>query len=149
MRMCSYTGEWAGRGKGRVFKMVRIARGYGRVVAAALPCLAAACASPMLEPPVSATAQAQAEARRSYDACLDSASRYADDGKTTAPQLALIVAPLCYESFLRLEKVISAGLGGSARRAFEHGADDGQLNYAMAAIRKERSPNGERLAAAP
>jgi hypothetical protein len=111
-----------------------------------LPLSAAACASSTFE---AATPEKQAEAERSYQACLASAAHYADDGKTAAPHLALIIAPMCYAQFTSLDTAKAAGFGSSARRKFEEGADDRQLAFAMAAVESARSRRAELGPSAP
>jgi hypothetical protein len=110
-------------------------RNAGRAVAAATILLAAGCASAGFGDGGGNRKQAQA----SYDSCLASAVHYADDGRTAPNNLALIVAPMCYQQYLALEKDIAASLGSHARREFELDADAEQVEFATAAIRDERA----------
>jgi len=102
--------------------------------------LVTACATSGLD---GAPPQSRVQAEQSYQTCLASAVRYADDGKTTVPHLALIVAPMCYAQFTSFDKATTAQLGGSTRRKFEHEADQRQIETATAAIERARSRQAE------
>jgi hypothetical protein len=89
--------------------------------------------------PRTAPSAAEVQARQDYVHCLTWAAHYADSATTTASSLALVVAPLCYPQFSRLEAVTMAGLSRQRRRIFAHGADQLQMEMAANAVRQERA----------
>lgn len=104
---------------------------WGALVAAVLA--AAGCTGPD-----SVGGGNKGAAQAAYDTCLASAAHFADTGKETTAGLAQIVAPMCYEQYLALEKDIADDLGSRARRQFERDADGQQIGFATTAIRAER-----------
>jgi hypothetical protein len=113
--------------------------------AAILAAALAGCANRPAEPRAAdrqPTAAARAEAlaaEQAYRNCLLSAARYADDRALAAAALATLIAPMCYPQFAQLEWAATQGLSSRARRQFEQGGDQRQIDFAGDAIARERA----------
>ncbi len=126
----------------------------GRGVAASfvfgLMSLGGGCATPPAQDSI-ATSPAPAEtaqraaAEADYRACLATAARYVDDGRSNPAALAAVAAPLCYAQFSALEALLEQGQAADRRRALNRAGDQRQLDLATAALAENRSRN--RLAA--
>jgi hypothetical protein len=101
----------------------------------------AGCVAPQQQTDVSVVLpeNPQAEqAAENYRSCLREAAGFADEKQLPISRVATLIAPMCYARFFDWEKARGVGLSERERAAFEHGADQRQLDYAENAIRLGR-----------
>jgi len=78
-------------------------------------------------------------AMMTYVACLHSAAKQVDDGKSDAISVAVAIQPMCAQEFRQSVLLYGQGMSMRARLIYEQGMDGKQLEFATGAVLDERS----------
>jgi hypothetical protein len=107
-----------------------------RVIAAcALASIAAGCAA---KPSVTSD-QERNDAMLALDACLHSAARSLDDGRSEADTIALGLRPSCAAQFVLSRDVYASQLNAAAAQLYHRTDDQAFMQLATAAVLAERA----------
>jgi hypothetical protein len=124
-----------------------MAKAYGELSLFLITAFAYGCASgpaptsasSQAHPVISAETQQEVrDAESTYRNCLRAAAKFADNGQYSDATLPLVITPMCYPQFAKVEAALTEGQAGDARRALVRDSDQRQIDLAKEAIDQER-----------